>query len=162
MNDLLARLAGSAPPESPAPEEEASERRRLVLFRVGGRVHAVELGAVREVIPSRRTTRLPGAPAHVAGLINVRGTIVTVIDLAMRLAGRPADAAGSTILVEHGTKLVGVAVDEVLEVRSFTADAIEPAGPASGGADAVVGTGHFGDSIVILLDVHALVGEVLL
>ena len=146
------------PPESDEPAE--SDVRRLVLFRLAGRVHGVALEAVREVIPSRRPTRLPGAPAHVAGLINVRGTIVTVIDLAARLSGRPADQAGSTILVEHGTKLVGLAVDEVLEVRSFPPEAIEPAGPGQGG-DAVAGLGHFGDSIVIVLDVHAVVGEVL-
>src|SRR5688572_32361602 len=61
--------------------------RRLVLFRLGDRLYGIDLGAVREILPVRRATRVPGAPAYIAGLINVRGTIVTVLDLASRAGG---------------------------------------------------------------------------
>src|SRR6478752_4141786 len=74
---------------------------RTLLFRVSGSVYGCDIDAVREIIPYRRATRLPGAPPYVQGLINLRGTIVTVLDLGARLdATRPAmrDMGGSIIL----------------------------------------------------------------
>ena len=94
---------------------------RTLLFRVGERVFGCDIDAVREIIPYRRATRLPGAPKSVQGLINLRGTIVTVLDVGSRLdAERPPVRDGSIILVDHGTRVVGVAVDEVMDVRLIT------------------------------------------
>jgi purine-binding chemotaxis protein CheW len=146
---------------APTPDVEI-DLRQLVLFRLGDDLHALDLHDIREIIPLRRATRLPGAPDFVAGLINVRGTIVTVVDLALRLCGRSVAADGSVVLVEHGGKLVGVAVDEVLEVQRFRPDEIEPPGPEHGASGAVTGLGHSGGSIVLLLDVHAIIQHVLL
>ena len=152
--------------DAPAPlspdtaDAPAAPARQLLLFKLDGRLHAMELEAVREVIPSRRPTRMPGAPAHVAGLINVRGTIVTVIDLATRLNGGRAAPSGSTILVEHAGKLVGVAVDEVVEVRELPADAIEPAADAGQGA-AVSALGRLADSVVIIIDIRSVIAQVM-
>src|SRR5688500_2346845 len=76
---------------------------RLLLFVVSGRVYACAIDPVREIIPVRKATRLPGAPEYVCGLINLRGAIVTVIDLGARLGeftGQRTD--GSIILVDHG------------------------------------------------------------
>src|SRR5688572_29558867 len=89
---------------------------RTLLFRVAGDVYGCDIDRVREIITFRRATRLPGAPPYVQGLINLRGTIVTVLDLGARLdpTRQPMrDAGGSIILVEHGARVVGVAVDEV-------------------------------------------------
>ena len=60
---------------------------RLLVFTVAGKVCAVELSSVREIIPCRKATRLPGAPPFVIGLINLRGSIITVLDLGVRLDG---------------------------------------------------------------------------
>ena len=56
-----------------------------LLFRVGGRLYGCDISDAQEIIPLRPMTRLPGAPAFVRGLINMRGTIVTVLDLRARL-----------------------------------------------------------------------------
>ena len=137
---------------------------RTLLFRVAGRVYGCDIDAVREIIPWRRATRLPGAPPYVQGLINLRGTIVTVLDLGTRLdAARPlmADAGGSIVLAEHGTRVVGVAVDEVLDVQVVAEERIEQAaGDTRGGM--VRGLGHLGDDVVVLIDIHTLVTQVLL
>ena len=137
---------------------------RTLLFRVAGGVYGCDIDAVREIIPYRRATRLPGAPPYVQGLINLRGTIVTVLDLGARLdASRPAmrDIGGSIILAEHGTRVVGVAVDEVMDVQAI---AEEPAnaGTGDGGGGLVRGLGHLGDDVVVLIDIHTLVTQVLL
>jgi purine-binding chemotaxis protein CheW len=141
---------------------------RTLLFRVGERVFGCDIEAVREIIPYRRATRLPGAPPYVQGLINLRGTIVTMLDLGRRLdAERPPVRDGSIILVEHGTRAVGVAVDEVMDVRFITEEPIAPStGQGRGAEDAprglVRGLGHLDDGVVVLMDIHALVTQVLL
>ena len=65
---------------------------RTLLFRVAGKTYGCDIDAVREIIPYRRATRLPGAPSFVQGLINLRGTIVTVLDLGTRLEQISRDA----------------------------------------------------------------------
>ena len=136
---------------------------RTLLFRVAGSVYGCDIDAVREIIPYRRATRLPGAPPYVQGLINLRGTIVTVLDLGARLDGsRPPmrDAGGSIILAEHGTRVVGVAVDEVMDVQAIAEEPADAGGEARGGL--VRGLGHLGDEVVVLIDIHTLVTQVLL
>ena len=135
---------------------------RTLLFRVAERVYGCDIEAVREIIPYRRATRLPGAPRYVQGLINLRGTIVTVLDLGARLDGaRPPVRDGSIILATHGTRVVGVAVDEVMDVRAITEEPIAAsAGDLPRGL--VRGLGHLGDGVVVLVDIHALVMQVLL
>jgi purine-binding chemotaxis protein CheW len=97
----------------------------------------------------------------VQGLINLRGTIVTVIDLSLWLGGeRPAAADGSIVLVDHGSKVAGVAVDEVLDVQMVALEEVAGAiGSERNGA--VRGMGRLGDTVVILLDITSLVTQTL-
>jgi purine-binding chemotaxis protein CheW len=132
-----------------------------VLCRVAGRVVGIELGTVREIIPARRPTRLPGAGTYVAGLVNVRGTIVTVIDLAARLADVPAKGTGSIVLIEHGAKLVGVAVDEVLDVRRTAELELETEAEALVPGGAMRAVGRLDGEVVALLDIHDIIAQVL-
>jgi len=133
---------------------------------VAGRVYGVELGTVREIIPARRPTRLPGAGPYVSGLVNVRGTIVTVLDLAARLAGagERADASrgvGSIVLMEHGAKVVGVAVDEVLDVRRVAELELETEAESLVPGGAVRAVGRLDGEVVALLDIHDIIAQVL-
>ena len=141
------------------PESRATAR--TLLFSVAGKVYGCDIEAVREIIPYRRATRLPGAPSFVQGLINLRGTIVTVLDLGTRLdPTRPAVRDGSIILATHGTRVVGVAVDEVMDVQAIEEEHVESHG---GARDALIrGLGHLEDGVVVLVDIHTLVTQVLL
>lgn len=134
---------------------------RLLLFAVAGTVYGCDIAAVREIVPVRRSTRLPGAPPYVSGLINLRGAIVTVIDLAVRLAGAPAAADGSIVLAGHGHKHVGLAVDEVRDVQLLPPERFEPATGDVARGGIVSGLGHLDDGIVIVLDVSAVVRQVM-
>ena len=135
--------------------------RRLVIFRLGERAYGIDLVGVREILRPRALTRLPGAPAAVMGLANVRGQIVTVVDLGVALGLRTEPAAGSVMLVEHGPKLVGAAVDEVLEVQRWADDRLDavPEDVLEGGSVRALGT-HAG-SVVVVLDIHDLLSHVL-
>jgi chemotaxis signal transduction protein len=116
---------------------------RLLVFRVGTLACAAEVDQVREILPRLPTTRIPGAPPVVAGLVNIRGTLVTVVEGWRALgqgappappgpsAGSPTPTAevatpGSTIILEvaqgdgqnggGGKKLIGFTVDEVTDM----------------------------------------------
>lgn len=129
-----------------------------LLFRVGGSVYGCDITEAREIIPLRAMTRLPGAPPFVRGLINMRGTIVTVLDLGMRLAARREPIVeGSMLLVRHRERLVGLVVDEVADVRVLDVEAAE------GGTDGIVrGVATADGSPVVVLDLDALIRQVLL
>lgn len=137
---------------------------RVLLFGLAEQVYGCDISTVREIIPLRRTTRLPGAPDYVSGLINLRGTIVTVLDLGRRLQRASATREdGSIILVDVGTKLVGIAVDEVMDVRPMTDDRIQAATADQTRGGIVRGMGRLdGDRVVILLDAPALARQVML
>ncbi len=133
------------------------------MFRLGDRLYAVELDAVREVVPFHSATRLPGAPPHVAGLANVRGTIVTLIDLGAQLAGvLSARVAGTVMLVERRDRVVGVVVDEVMDVQALAADGLLSSAQGVPAGEFVRALVHVGGHEVTVLDLPAILGHVLL
>ncbi len=139
--------------------------KRLLLFRAAGRLCACDLSVVREIVAARVATRLPGAPAWVMGLINVRGTLLTVMDLAVRFgAPRSADGVGSVIVVAGGGKLFGLRVDSVRDVRAVADAALEPVDDqrnADGVVRALVPAGVVGDESALVCDMDAIAREAL-
>ncbi|MDQ3557539.1 MAG: chemotaxis protein CheW [Gemmatimonadota bacterium] len=87
----------------------------MVLFEVDGHRIAIPVGTIREIIPARPCTPLPGSAPYVLGLVNLRGRLVTVIDLGLRLRLRAASnlPEHSIVVVEHAGKTVGIAVEEL-------------------------------------------------
>ena len=122
-------------------------------------MYGVDSTQIQEIIPFRRVTRLPGAPPFVRGLINVRGTIVTVIDLGARLDPSCAPIAdGSVLLARYRDRTVGLAVDEVLDVRGVVVD-MPPDQTANG---VVRGLSTVETRAVVILDLDAMLHRVLL
>ena len=95
------------------------QARRFLIFAVAGRLCACDLDVVREIVPTRTATRLPGAPAWIRGIMNLRGTLLTVVDLAVRFgAVGKADGMRPIIVVEASGKVFGIGVDEVRGVQA--------------------------------------------
>ncbi len=86
---------------------------------------------VREVIRSAALRRVPGSPPVLRGIVNVRGAIVTVLDLQALLSGERAVTAGSVVLLEYGSRLIGLAVHAVHDVRALDASLESQHEPAS-------------------------------
>jgi purine-binding chemotaxis protein CheW len=106
--------------------EPAADMRRVLVFAVAGRTRCSEIDEVREIVPITPTTRLPGAPHYVRGLINLRGVLVTVMDAALCLYGVAADGPeASILLVERRGRLAGVIVDNVFDIQSLPAVEID-------------------------------------
>ena len=135
--------------------------RQLLLFKLADRIGGIELEIVREILPPSPATRLPGAPTYVRGLINVRGTVITVIDLVSRVFGRPARPDGPVMLIEHQNRVIGVAVDEVIEVQPLPPDGWQtPIGDLLPGG-IVYAMGEIDSQTVLLLDIRAMLTNVL-
>ena len=127
-------------------------------------MYGCDIDDIREIVPFRRATRLPGAPDYVQGLINLRGTIVTVLDLGARLDSshaRVADGSIMLVAMPGNNRLVGMAVQEVMDVR-VVGDSSDDVIADSAGNDAVRGLAHVDGGTVILLDIHSLGRQVLL
>jgi purine-binding chemotaxis protein CheW len=151
-------LAG-AEAEVPAEVEEQAPQRRLLLFEVAGSLYACDMAAVREIVPFQRITRLPGAPPAVCGLMNLRGSIVTVLDLSVRIAGRTCDREGGLILlVPYRDKIIGIGVDEVRDLQSIRADGVnEEAELTAFDSSIVLGLAEVEGELAVILDINEIV-----
>ncbi len=102
----------------------------MLVVCLADREYGIGVEQVREVVRLKRVTRVPGAPAMVCGIINVRGAVVTVLDLSVLLAAPSAVTSPSVVLLQHGSRLIGLAVDAVRDVRVVVdeshADAEDP------------------------------------
>jgi purine-binding chemotaxis protein CheW len=99
-------------------EAYEDERPRVLVVQVQGRDYGIPVVQVREVVRGERITRVPGAPPVVRGIANVRGAVVTVLDLSVLLGAERGVTPSSIVLLEHGTRLIGLAVDAVRDVRA--------------------------------------------
>ena len=140
---------------------------RLLLFRVGEVVFAAEAERVREILPRQAATRIPGAPSMVAGLVNVRGTLVTVVEgwRALGQSEPPADAGpGTTVLLEvgGGSKVLGFTVDEVVDLLSVNGGELERRQALAGMDPTLVrAVGRRAGQPFVVLDTDALLTPIL-
>jgi purine-binding chemotaxis protein CheW len=103
----------------------------FVTMTIAGQQFGVPVSQVHDVLGPQRIARIPMAPAWVAGVLNLRGRIVTAIDVRRRLGLPQLDAAGTemSIVVEHNAELYCLLVDEVGEVTVCRADRVIPNPP---------------------------------
>ncbi len=105
--------------------------RRWISFSLAGQSYGVDIGRVREVLAETQIEPVPGAPAAVLGVINLRGQIVTVLDLRAWLGREPSSKVARVMVLEHAGAMLGLAVDAVSDVLRLSADDIKPV-PRSG------------------------------
>lgn len=115
----------------------STDGKRFLEFHLGSESYAVELLVVKEVITPPEMTPIPKAPAYVCGLMNLRGLVLTVIDLRKRLGVQPGpnSTQNAVIIFDLGERMVGVVVDSIQKVLNVAQDHIRPVpdmeGPSS-------------------------------
>lgn len=139
---------------------------QYLTFSLGGEMFAVGILCVKEIIEYGSLTEIPMMPAFIRGVINLRGAVVPVIDLAARFGGRPTEIGKRTciVIVEIGDDAaaegatrhdIGIIVDAVSEVLDIPAGEIEP--PPTFGArirtDFILGMGKVAGTFVIILNI---------
>lgn len=151
--------------------EPSSDAEQFLTFVLGGEEYGVTILQVQGIQGWDRVTPIPNTPDFILGVINLRGSIVPIVDLRRRF-GMPAAEFGPTTVVivvrvayeDRNERTLGLVVDAVSEVCSVNADDRKPA-PDFGSnikTDFVKGLATVENRMVILLDIDRLVGEGLL
>lgn len=140
----------------------AADAAQYLTFSLGGDEYAVEILKVQEIRSSSPITALPNAPGYVKGVMNLRGSIIPVVDLRARLAMGEAGRVptGVIVVVTVGSKVKGMIVDAVSDVVGIPASEIQPPPDLDTppGPRFVKGLAKAGDKLVILLDLDQVLG----
>ena len=152
----------ASPPAGPS----TATTSQVVAFQLAGQTYAFRIERIQEIITPGKVTVIPEVPAYVAGVGNLRGTIIPIVNLRLLFGhpDRPLDAASRTIVVNVGPRVMGCTVDSVTQVMRIAADQIHPApeAVAAGGPRYIEGFVRVHEDLVILLDVGNLLDPALL
>jgi purine-binding chemotaxis protein CheW len=135
----------------------------IVGFQVGRETYGVPITSLHEIVRVPEITAVPDAPDYLEGVINLRGKIVSVIDLRKRFGDKKATShrRNRILVVEHNLRLSGLIVDSASEVLKIPASDIEPA-PAvfqESGLNCVTGLGKCKGRLIVLLDMNKLLAN---
>jgi purine-binding chemotaxis protein CheW len=140
---------------------------RYLTFRLGETSYAIGILKVQEIIGLMRITPVPGTPAHVRGVINLRGRVIPVVDLRTRF-GMPAtpDTDRTCVVITQvngvrGLATMGVVVEDVAEVVDLPADRLE-AVPEFGPdirTEFLTGVARLAENVILLLDIDAVLSR---
>ncbi len=128
----------------------------IVGFRVGRETFGVPIAQVHEIVRVPEITAVPDAPAFVEGVMNLRGKIISVVDMRKRFGEKAPESShrNRVVVAEVDRKLVGLIVDSASEVLKLPANQVEPAPSVfqDGELNYVTGMGKVRDRLVILID----------
>ena len=149
--------------EAPDRDREVGELLTLVLLRLGADRYAVPITSVREILRVGTITAVSTAPAFVLGVINLRGVIMTILDLRVffGLEPGPVGAEARIVIAEGGGLVVGILVEQVEEIVDLPAAQVKPPlSPAKGLVeDYIVGIAAHGEQMVVLIDLEKVLGN---
>lgn len=164
MGHIVQQAAGAGAKSAVKPPlaADTADTQQHLTFMLGGEMYAVGILNVKEIIEYGQLTEIPMMPAFIRGVINLRGAVVPVIDLAARFGGRQTEIGRRTCIVivemktEDSRQEIGIVVDAVSEVVEIAPGDIEP--PPSFGAkiraDFISGMGKVNGKFVIILSIQ--------
>ncbi|HEY3346126.1 MAG TPA: chemotaxis protein CheW [Nitrospirota bacterium] len=141
-----------------AGEGVSGDTMQVATFLVAGEEYAVDIMRIIEIIRPQKITAVPRAPVFVEGIISLRGKVVPVVDLRHRFGiaeHREDPKKVRIVIVQVGERVVGLIVDEVLEVIDMDRSEVEETPDTVRGVDAeyLEGVGKSGDSLIFILDI---------
>ena len=140
--------------------EVSTETKDYVTMYINGQLFGIPVLTVRDVLSPQKITRIPLAPREIAGSLNIRGRIVTVIDVRLRLglSRRDEGGTGMCVVVDHGGELYSLMVDTVGEVLSLVTAAFERNPPTLDPQwrEFSAGIYRLDDKLLVVLDVTRL------
>lgn len=145
------------------PKVDATSSFQLVSFRLEHEEYGIEITRVQEIILLGEITRVPQTPPHIKGLINLRSTVIPIVDLRTRFGMPPGENTDETriMVVNVRGRVVGIIVDAVNEVLRITRETIAPTPPtvAGLGRDYLTGLVKLENRLLILLDLDKILGD---
>lgn len=138
---------------------KGGERVQVVIFRIGDEQFAVETSKVQSINDIMEITKVPKAPKYIKGLINLRGNIISLLDINLLLDIEKNDAEQNNIIIlEVDDEQVGMTVDEVDEVLEIEENIIEKI-EIERKKSYIKGVLNFKDRIVTLIDINKLISK---
>ena len=141
-------------------DELASEAREYLTFRLDQEEYGIDILKVQEIRGYEPPTRVANAPDFIKGVVNLRGTIVPIVDMRLKFNCSKAEYNAFTVVIilNLRNRIVGVVVDSVSDVMELPAESIKAAPEIDSVIDsaAVLGLGSLGDRMLILLDIERL------
>jgi purine-binding chemotaxis protein CheW len=138
-----------------------SRELHIVGFQVGRETYGVPIAALHEIVRVTEITSVPDAPEYIEGVINLRGKIVSVIDLRKRFGEKQVAMTKKNriIVVETQGRLMGLIVDSASDVLKIPAEDVEapPGIFQEGGLNCVTGLGKYKNRLIVLLDINKLI-----
>jgi len=135
---------------------------QFLTFRIGAEEYGIDILRVQEIRSYEPPTRVAHAPAFVKGVVNLRGVIVPIVDLRLRL-GQSGEYNAFTVVIVLNVlnRVVGIVVDSVSDVLELSAEQIKPRPEVAAALDArfITGLGKIAERMLILLDIQAMVGS---
>jgi purine-binding chemotaxis protein CheW len=148
---------------SPAQLSHTTDIQQYLSFALGDEQYAIEILRVQEIKGYSGITPIPNTPAHIRGVMNLRGTVIPVVDLRAKfhLESRIYDKFTVIIVVTVGTRIIGLVVDAVSDVLDISRAQIRPAPELGLREDTrfLSGMVHVGERLVVLLDIATLLAE---
>jgi purine-binding chemotaxis protein CheW len=149
-------------PRAPAAAPHARSGEYLT-FRLGAEEYGIDILRVQEIRSYEQPTRIANAPAFLKGVVNLRGVIVPIIDLRLKLNCESAEYNDFTVVIVLNVKgrVVGAVVDSVSDVLQLGGDAIRPAPATNACIDTsyIIGIASVGERMLILMDIEALMSS---
>jgi purine-binding chemotaxis protein CheW len=153
------RPAAAGSPAGSAAAAAASHGEYLT-FRLGGEEYGIDILRVQEIRSYEQPTRIANAPDFLKGVVNLRGVIVPIIDLRVKLGCESAEFNAFTVVIVLNIRgrVVGAVVDAVSDVLELGGDAVKPAPQMSAAVDMsyITGIANVGDRMLILMDIQGL------
>jgi len=140
-----------------------AEGNQFLTFTLGAEEYGIEILKVQEIKGYSAITHIPNAPPHVKGVMNLRGTVVPVVDLRAKFSMEPVEYTKFTVIivVMVGQKIAGLVVDAVSDVLNIAAADVRPAPDFGARCDTrfISGVVSIGDKLAVLLDINKLLCE---
>ena len=142
---------------------EAASVAEYLTFRLGEEEYSIDILRVQEIRSYEQPTRLAHAPDFIKGVIDLRGVIVPIVDLRLKLGCASADYTDFTVVIilNVGGTVLGAVVDAVADVVPLMNEAIKPAPQFQGAVDAafVRGIATVGERMLIVMDIESLLSS---
>jgi purine-binding chemotaxis protein CheW len=138
--------------------DEANAPGQWVILRVANREYALPVAQVIEILRMVAVTPLPESPPWIAGILNLRGKGVPVMDLRHRLGlpVLPADVNAHIVVLEVRGQLLGLIADEVIEILLLSRDALQPVDRLPGATQLFSALAHAGQRLILVFDLDRL------
>ena len=135
----------------------------FLTFRLGAEEYGIDILKVQEIRSYEQPTRIANAPAFIKGVVNLRGVIVPIVDLRLKLGCETAEYNSFTVVIVLNVKgrVVGAVVDSVSDVLALNADSVKPAPEMSSAIDTayITGIGSVAERMLILMDIEGLMAS---